>query len=317
MNFPQYRQPFLRSPQLKPPVSPLRRVSAPPRLPDQLAPPAPAENSFIKTAVYVPLETLSQTECMKKLSKWTFKDKIATGGYGSIAHACKKKIDAIENCKYVVKVQNLDYDRKGFEREIKIFKILEKAHVTPKLIDAWECKFKIKLPGFYRVDRDDIAGSETMRLSYLILEKWGGNLQTLITKQNGLKKSQLAQIIKLVKKMHAADVIHRDLFLRNILWREKMVKRKGALVPTMQFAISDFGASYYTKDPPIVNNPVVRFEVPIVSSLVPEYDWFTLKKSFIESHGIDVSKELDPFIQKNFKEPKPVYPVLNKNLLPG
>lgn len=284
------------------------------------------KKAYVKNAVWIPLDSPQQSECVKQLNRWVLRSEISTGGFGVVHRVCRKGFR--RKCKFIMKVQSLGSQREAFENEVALLKKFGEKGISPKLVEAWECKFRIRLPGARKLINDPQAVLEaTTELGYFVMEEWKGDLISLILKQQGLYRSQLEAIIEVIKKLHKEGYVHRDLFLRNIVWRKrrkKLIRPRKSLrqkADNYEFALIDFGLSKRIN--PVGSEPRdIRppREAPgvVKSTLVPDYDFWTLKQSLFARHGIETDL-LDPYIKEVFED-KPVkgkFQVANKFLIEG
>lgn len=267
--------------------------------------------NFVNKSVFVISDNEAQKECAKKLKKYgaRIRDISNAGTYGSISDVCFSK----NRCPYVIKAQRFDYDDRPYKTEIEIMKKIEGKGIMPKLIDHWECKYKVKLPGV-EFERPVIVG-------YIVQEKWDGNLRELIIKQKGLKVSQLKAIIKLLQKLHNEKIIHGDPHPGNFVYKYIKSKSKKTRAanrePKIKFAMIDFGLSFdFSKKLVGRYRPFFRGEA-FTGKRYVDHDFNYLDDSLLFLLNIDASDVLKKYYNRNNIYPHLSIHVENTGLLPG
>lgn len=237
---------------------------------------------FLSKGVLIDVNSKEQEKCVNKMKKYGMRIKNIDieGGYGTISKVCYRK----GVCPYVVKAQNFTfYDDVAYRTEVKLLKRLEGTGITPRMVDYWECQFKFKIPG--------IPQEKPPLVGYIVMERWDGNLRELIHEQNGLKRSQLLEIIELIKKLHKYDIIHHDTHLGNVMY-----KRYGKRKDKIKFSLIDFGTSFDLRQKD-VGRYVPYFNCKSqYGKLYPDLDFLKLKETLLTMTGIDASELLDPYI---------------------
>lgn len=157
---------------------------------------------------FVGSSKISRKQCERRFKFGT--NEITKGSFGSIREACLKS-----RCPYIVKIVNIDFQNEhgvmSAKREAEIYQHLQK--VAPIIHDHWECQ------GHY----------------FIVMDRYDGDLRKYIQK-NGLSKSELNQLRKLVDEMHLLGIQHNDLHTGNILYK-KLPNGK------VKFVVIDFGLS--------------------------------------------------------------------------
>ena len=253
----------------------------------------------------------SPSDCSKKLQKYIHNsivtDESYWGGYSANNPGCYKTKKGI-NCKYIIKTQEIFLDRDdGYNREAYILKKLAGKGITPKMVDNWECYFKVKIPGFgssrtlssvkknfNSSDHRNIFNSDLV--GYIVSEKWDGIYYDLVmTKDKKIYEDDLKKIIKIVLKMHSLGIVHNDLHSQNIVYRIRNGKR--------QFALIDFGTSYdITREP--IGNFLLRFNESVsdeengmyTGRITPSLDFVKMREYFLRYMRADISKYVNKYI---------------------
>ena len=134
--------------------------------------------------------------------------------------------------KYAIKTQHININNvyvslndsmKEMKNEIDISKKMGEMNIGPKLYDYYMCQ----------PDMD--------KITVFIIMEWmtEGTLDNWL-QNNKLSKSQEATILKKIKQMHDAGIVHADIHSQNIFVTKKKSKT--------EFYIGDFGLSKTVKD---------------------------------------------------------------------
>lgn len=260
-----------------------------------------SKSKFLPNGILIDINTKEQEKCVEKMKKYgvRIKDIDTEGGYGAISKICYRK----NSCPYVVKAQNFTfYDDSAYRTEIKLLKRLKDSGLTPKVIDYWECQFKFKIPG--------VPQEKPPLVGYIVMERWDGNLKELIKKQNGLKRSQLLEIIEIIKKLHTYDIIHHDTHLGNIMY-----KYYGKNNDKIKFSLIDFGTSFDLREKTVGRYVPYFNGKSFYGKLNYDLDFLKLKETLLTFTGVDASDLLDPYINPINIYPRSSEWVSNSKLL--
>tara|TARA_B100001248_G_C27377998_1_gene455369 strand:+ start:132 stop:1043 length:912 start_codon:yes stop_codon:yes gene_type:complete len=151
---------------------------------------------------------------------------LGSGAYGTVYLVEKDKK------KYAIKTQNiyinniyvsLNDNLKMIKNEIDITKKMGEINIGPKLHDYYICQ------------------PDMNKISIFMIMEWmtEGSLNNWL-QNNKLTKSQETSILKKIKKMHEAGIVHADIHDQNIFVTKKKSK--------FEFYIGDFGLSKTVKD---------------------------------------------------------------------
>jgi serine/threonine protein kinase len=192
-------------------------------------------------------------ECQKQLMKrgYRIENLISSGHFGIVYSVCH--IDT--GCNYIAKIQHNikggkddkeHYFEKASERELNIIKRINGFNITPKYYDSWDCPY-IKPKTIKSLENLRMApkGQKFNNTSYIILEKWDGNISKFAKK---LTDDEIMAVVKLISKLHKLNILHQDIKPENILYRDGSVGR--------EFALTDFGISQDLKIEPIKRKQV-------------------------------------------------------------
>lgn len=249
----------------------------------------------VNKSVFVVTDSKDQDICVEKLKKYgaRIKDIINSGTYGTISDICYSDV----KCPYIIKAQSFDYDNRPYKNEVEIMKKLVGKNIMPRMVDFWECKYNVKLPGV-KIDKPVTVG-------YIVQEKWDGNLRELIGKQNGLKRSQLKSIIKLLQKLHIENIIHGDPHPGNIVYKFKKKKENKKKTQSVKFGLIDFGLSFDLSKKSVGRyRPFFRSDA-FTGKRYVDHDFIYLEDSLLFLLNIDASD-----ILKKYYDRKKVYPYL-------
>ena len=137
---------------------------------------------------------------------------LGEGSYGKVSEACKGT-----DCDYVAKEITFDFSRFGAKYVYNIF--FGEALMTKR---AGANGYGIPVHGFFLCD----GGKKGV----IVMDRYSGDLHQI---RRQLNWTELKKVLDLVIKMHKDGVLHRDLFLKNIMYNDTTKGRK--------YAIIDFG----------------------------------------------------------------------------
>lgn len=198
--------------------------------------------------LYIPTTSRERSDCEALTTMYELGGDIGQGAYGKVRQACRR---GTADCDYVLKIikydhslyldsggmkRSLDQTIDEWEKEVEVMRKLNEAQdsldvvFSPKLHDAWYCK-----------KGDDLE-------FYLLMEKFDGDLRSIINNNIGLEDSK-ASLILILRHLYAyLIIIHKechiclnDIKLENILYRKT---HQGEL----QFVFADFGKATLYSD---------------------------------------------------------------------